>query len=285
MKDKTNNNGGSGRSAHQQELENALRSAQAHISELEKENVELESLRVTNQKLERTLQQTEQELATLETRLGRGEFDPKKTKVLHLSMNPATEAAASRKQQEQDRLIQLTQQVESLTQQLQQATSLSAANGETTSEVVRLRAVEGELKALLQQVQDENENLKRQLQEASSVDPAALADAEKKYQRLKELYSKMFAEYKEAVYLLTGYKIDRVGQQPLYRLRSIYAETEDDHILFQVDERLHCEVLETEFCRRLDDGVLSFLHRFHSIPAFLSQITLDLFNKQTFSLH
>jgi hypothetical protein len=68
----------------------------------------------------------------------------------------------------------------------------------------------------------------------------------------------MFAQYKEAVYLLTGFKLERVGggaggpggaaggsggggggagTAAMYRLRSMYGEREDDHLLFQIDDR------------------------------------------------
>jgi hypothetical protein len=94
--------------------------------------------------------------------------------------------------------------------------------------------------------------------------PFTVADAEKKYQRFKELFSTMFAQYKEAVYLLTGFKLERVGggaggpggapagggaaTAAMYRLRSMYGEREDDHLLFQIDDRC---VSACRPCRRV----------------------------------
>ena len=49
-------------------------------------------------------------------------------------------------------------------------------------------------------------------------------------QRLKEVFQVKIAEFRQACYELTGYKITMVGTQ--YRLRSMYAERETDDLLF-----------------------------------------------------
>jgi mitotic spindle assembly checkpoint protein MAD1 len=65
-----------------------------------------------------------------------------------------------------------------------------------------------------------------------------------------------------------------------YRLQSMYAESADDNLLFQSTEN-GLQLLDTEFSRTLPDEVVGYLQRFHSIPAFLSTLTLELFSRQT----
>ncbi len=86
------------------------------------------------------------------------------------------------------------------------------------------------------------------------------------------------------------------GSHPRLKLRSMYAEDPDDCLIFQVltyynsilslmnlqwkGESL--ELLETPFAAKIDRKIFTFLTTCHSVPAFLSNITLDLFEKQTF---
>ena len=41
------------------------------------------------------------------------------------------------------------------------------------------------------------------------------------------------------------------------------------------------ELLETDFCKKLDKDVFAYLTKCDSIPAFLSTITTYLFDRQT----
>ena len=49
--------------------------------------------------------------------------------------------------------------------------------------------------------------------------------------------------------------------------------------------RSQCELIETPFARRLDASLIDVLVKLRSIPGFLAQITLDLFNRQTMTVH
>ena len=86
-------------------------------------------------------------------------------------------------------------------------------------------------------------------------------------------------EFREACYELTGFKVEMLGNNR-YRLQSMYAETADDNLLFQKSDA-GLQLLDTEFSRTLPDDVVGYLQRFHSIPAFLSTLTLELFSRQT----
>lgn len=135
---------------------------------------------------------------------------------------------------------------------------------------------------------------------ATSTTPASAStgiDSSKLNLRLKEMFRERINCFREAVYLLTGYKIDLFSAGPVgsgatstnadtantsrLRLRSMYAEDPDDSIVFQwKGEAL--ELIETPFVDRLDPRLLSILRGTNSIPAFLSNTTLELFEKQTF---
>jgi len=61
----------------------------------------------------------------------------------------------------------------------------------------------------------------------------------------------------------------------------MYAEDPEDCLLFQWKGEI-LELLETPFASKLDPKLFSFLTRCNSVPAFLSNVTLDLFEKVTF---
>ena len=52
-------------------------------------------------------------------------------------------------------------------------------------------------------------------------------------------------------------------------------------IIFQSSAKGEMMLLATDFSSQLTDQIETYLNRFNSIPAFLSSITLELFNRQT----
>ena len=121
---------------------------------------------------------------------------------------------------------------------------------------------------------------------ATSATPAA-PDSSKLNQRLKEMFRERITCFREAVYLLTGFKIDlfspdgAASSHPRLKLRSMYAEEAEDNLLFQWRGDA-LELVETPFVNSMDPRLLSILKGTNSVPAFLSNITLELFEKQTF---
>jgi len=100
-------------------------------------------------------------------------------------------------------------------------------------------------------------------------------------QRLIEMFRIKLQTFREAVYLTTGFKVDMTQDTiPQLRLRSMYAEHEEDDIRFQMTPQ-GLELLETKFCTGLDENAFAYLTRCDSIPSFLSTVTLSLFDKQT----
>ena len=137
------------------------------------------------------------------------------------------------------------------------------------------------------------------------VPPRSAVDSSKLNLRLKETFREHMSWFREAVYLLTGYKVDMMtagvgaagasgaggasgGAGGQLRLRSMFAEREDDALLFawsppkSPGARGTLELLETPYAARLDRKIFAYLTTCNSVPAFLSSVTLDLFEKQTF---
>ena len=115
-------------------------------------------------------------------------------------------------------------------------------------------------------------------------------DSKKLNQRLKEMFRERITTFREAVYLLTGYKIDLYsadsssGGYPKLKLRSMYAENPEDSLLFQWrDDTL--ELIETPFVSKLDPKLFAYLNQCNSVPSFLSNVTIELFDSQTFVLN
>lgn len=103
---------------------------------------------------------------------------------------------------------------------------------------------------------------------------------ESKQQHYKDIYRAASLEFREVIYLLFGYKVDRVGNNN-YRISSVYAESEDEYLNFRLNDIGELDMLETPYSLTLSDMVGNYLAAHHSMPAFLSSLTLDLFNRQT----
>lgn len=52
-------------------------------------------------------------------------------------------------------------------------------------------------------------------------------------------------------------------------------------LVFQSSSKGEMMLLATEFSSQLADQIETYLTRYNSIPAFLSSITLELFNRET----
>ena len=129
---------------------------------------------------------------------------------------------------------------------------------------------------------------RRYSSEAIGSSDSGSIDTTKVNARLKEVFKEKIAQYREAVYLLTGYRIDLLTvdtvprAQTRLRLRSMYAERPDDAIEFMWRDLVTLELLDSPFVSdHLDQKYLSYLQASKSVPAFLASVTLDLQEKQT----
>lgn len=219
------------------------------IKELEKKVLELqvqvESL--TNEKEVLELR--------LESRALKGDYDPTNTKILHFENNPLSRARENREnglerlQNENAKLMERIKLLESgdnfnLTQRVGTKVTGEGATGHEVNE----------------------------LQEK-------ISSMETRNQRLMEAFKSKSKEMREAVYRLTGYRVDLIENQ--YKLLNMYADSPEDVLMFEMTSTGELQLMETEFSSGMDDLIEAYLRHEHSYPAFLSAVTLDLFNKQT----
>ncbi|GMI22621.1 hypothetical protein TeGR_g13789, partial [Tetraparma gracilis] len=111
-------------------------------------------------------------------------------------------------------------------------------------------------------------------------------DYEKVNQRLKEQFARTTALYRDCVTELFGYKVDlenldKAGKAQL-KLRSLFAENGTDELLFKQNAAGKLDLLETPFASGLGPEATVYLTTAKSVPAFLSNVTLTLFDQQTF---
>lgn len=112
-------------------------------------------------------------------------------------------------------------------------------------------------------------------------------DPNKLHQRLKESFKEQIGRFREGVYLMTGFKIDMIpgDNRPMFKVRSLFAEHEKDHLMFKWPEGkdVHSlDMMATEHAKLLTTTPsYEYVSRFHSIPAFLASVQLSLFEKQT----
>lgn len=218
---------------------------------------EASELRAKVEELEGERSRLEEDKRRLEAQLEhltlQGDYDQSKTKVLHLSANPAREAQQSRRQ-DQARLQEECEQLRKLVCALERGgpvpADLEAACLPSSKEVAELR----------KQVES----------------------AELRNQRLKEVFQAKVQEFRKVCYTLTGYQVD-ITRESQYRLTSMYAERQDDCLVFKATgpAGTGMQLLETEFSRTVPELIELHLLRQDSIPAFLSALTLDLFSRQT----
>uniref|UniRef100_A0A6Q2WRN3 Mitotic spindle assembly checkpoint protein MAD1 n=1 Tax=Esox lucius TaxID=8010 RepID=A0A6Q2WRN3_ESOLU len=256
------------------QLTRRLREAEDVLSKTQNHNAEMEVRGDTVcrsavdkdriEELEAERQRLEEQNNVLELRLERhdleGDYDPVKTKVLHLGQNP-TSMAKKQRLEEVEALREEVQCLREHLRSLQTGGAVPAAVGDL-GVTVNLPPS--------QEILD----LRKQIE-----------SAELKNQRLKEVFQKKIQEFRTVCYVLTGYQID-ITTQNQYRLTSLYAEHMDDSLLFKasggaVGSGGNMQLMETDFSRTLGEMVDLHLHHQKSIPAFLSAVTLDLFSRQT----
>ncbi|XP_012903202.1 mitotic spindle assembly checkpoint protein MAD1 isoform X2 [Mustela putorius furo] len=169
---------------------------------------EASSLRLKIEELEGERSRLEEDKKMLEMQLERftlqGGYDQSRTKVLHMSMNPAS-AAKQRLREDQARLQEECEQLRELVRALERGgpvpADLEAAASLPSSK---------ELTELRKQVES----------------------AELKNQRLKEVFQTKIQEFRKVCYALTGYQID-ITTENQYRLTSMYAEHKADCLIFK----------------------------------------------------
>lgn len=145
----------------------------------------------------------------------------------------------------------------------------------------------------VEKLRAENEKLKRKILnlekglESShlniSINPNEIEKLQDQMQKLKEYFKSSMQEFRNVVYMLLGYKIDKTNSQ--YKLTSMYAETETDSLYFQLNTEGSLDLLENQFSSALEDMIDLHLRHQKSIPVFLSSLTINTFNSHSITMN
>ncbi|KAL4423583.1 hypothetical protein ABPG77_004623 [Micractinium sp. CCAP 211/92] len=204
------------------------------------------------------------QLALLQERLGRGEYNAATTRVLHFKYNPEAELA---REARDARVAELESENEALRENLGRLEA-AAAQGKTNEAAagsMRVAQLEGETNLLRRRV----------------------AELQKGMERLQQVFNKQITLFREAVYILFGYRVE-MATDPAARefkaqfvLRPQHAEDGAAQLVFRMLRDNRMVLVPTDLSARLQREVETFIDRFRSIPAFTANLTMDCFQKQT----
>lgn len=211
---------------------------------------DLTTLKIENEKMKKRKEELELEL---ENRNLKGDFNVEKYKILHFEANPAAEAYESNKNE----VERLQVEVEKLKR--------------------KIRKMEENEQEMTMRLNDTNVTIN--IKEMNTL-RMQVQSLEAKNNQIKEVYKAASQEFREVVYMLFGYRIDRIANKN-YRISNVYAESEDEYLNFRINESGVLDMLETEYSISLADMMRTHLSTHNSLPAFLSALTLDLFNRVT----
>ncbi|KAK7080660.1 Mitotic spindle assembly checkpoint protein MAD1 [Halocaridina rubra] len=186
----------------------------------------------------------------------KGDYNPAVTKVLHFKNNPLAEAVEKR----ENDLETLQKENNALRERVKLLEE--GEQSDLTLKVGMKVATEG----------NSNKDILELQEQISSM--------ETRNKRLMEAFKKKSQEMREAIYLLTGYRIDSTNENQ-YRLTNMYAESSEDYLMFELTADGQLQLLETPFSSAQEELVDIYLTSKHSFPALLSAITLELFGKQS----
>ncbi|XP_045784556.1 mitotic spindle assembly checkpoint protein MAD1-like [Maniola jurtina] len=82
-------------------------------------------------------------------------------------------------------------------------------------------------------------------------------------------------EYKELCCKLLGYNVDKIGHN-IYRMSNIYAKSVEEYFTITLcDDSI--EIAHSDYLASLAELVKLYVNNYHSIPVFLSALTMELF--------
>ena len=254
--------------AAEEDLEREASAAKSARSELAAERDARGKAAADADGLRRELEISQREVESLARRVGRGEFDPAKTKVLHLVHNPEAEAHRTEAQRELE--------------------VLRAENGELRSQLRgRPAPPEGEGEAPTPGAGGEAAVSSAVASAEITVLRRRVADLEKRETRFKTVFKEQISAFREACYFLFGYRIDMAmeKQQTHFVIRSIFSTDGDEDIRFRftAGEGVEMLPLERPSSKELELNIKTFVHQFKCVPAFTANLTIEMFNKTTVS--
>ncbi|RUS31888.1 mitotic checkpoint protein-domain-containing protein [Jimgerdemannia flammicorona] len=258
----------------------------SHISEVTKQKEELletvNNLRKENAILQKEMSSLDHQVGVLEEALARGEYNPQTTRVLELRDN-----LASREQTIRESTLEgLRAENKVLLEKLQQSQSRRGRDvGDYEPLAKKRKAMEDPEDA----ASEEADTVPRQslvnLRKENERLEAQVAEKEKRMMRLKEIWKAKGKEFLEAVHSLLGYKFDFL-ENGRVRLTSMYSEANDHSFLFTSNDN-NSGTLQLvgggndEYMKSLQNQIKFWVNERGSIPAFLSNVTMELFDRTT----
>ncbi|OMJ29178.1 Spindle assembly checkpoint component MAD1 [Smittium culicis] len=247
--------------------------------------------------LSRELETADKQLAILEYRVGKGDYNPETTRVLMLADNPSSRDYAIRK----ERLENLKEENSQLLGQLKTALdSLSkySNTAQSINNVHETNVSNNELELSLNPTTYDNDiqskdeikpldsGLFKTISNLKSDNKALidkLANSKIAIKRLKEVWRAKALELREAVCSLLGYQVDFL-ENGRVRLTSIYAESNMNSFLFSSNSHNKgtIELLgggNKDYLTSVQADIRYWVSEQGSIPAFLASTTLQLFEK------
>lgn len=97
--------------------------------------------------------------------------------------------------------------------------------------------------------------------------------------RTGEIAKKRIEEVRSAVYNLFGWTMKISGAR--FMVGSIYADEEEDELIFALNESGTMTLLENQYTKKLVGEIETYVQKMQSIPALLANITMDNFEKTT----
>ncbi|WUR05173.1 mitotic spindle assembly checkpoint protein MAD1 (MD1L1) [Vairimorpha necatrix] len=89
-----------------------------------------------------------------------------------------------------------------------------------------------------------------------------------------------FIKYKKYITGILGYKIDLKEDKII--LSSLYSFDSEDLLIFNINKE-NIELVNNSFASQFNNEIQIYLVKGGSVPAFLSAVTLNLFNQKTFT--
>jgi chromosome segregation ATPase len=190
---------------------------------------------------------------------GKGSYNSSETRVLHLAQNPRQVAMQAQFDRE---LAAERERADALEAQLNSSVDVSSSNASAY-------------------------NITTPAKTPARTTPSkgTVIDYEKVNIRLKQQFTKTTAMFRDSVRQLFGYKVDMEGLEKgraQFKLRSMFAEKEEDCLVFKQNAEGKLDLCETEFAKTLGPEHTMYLTTAKSVPSFLSNVTLTLFDQQTF---
>ena len=281
-------------------------------------------LRVEVGELRRANEGAAREIAALEARVGRGEYDASTTKILHFKDNPAAIANEAKAEKE---LAVVRAECEALRETVARMVAEHEQQQQMHMAMVGASLTPGSEHPMPPPVTPGmgmppplvpppthimatpaptvyNRALGTMQTPGPSVAEAEItvlkrrvAELEKREQRYMTVFKQKISTFREACYLIFGFKVDmgedRGTGQPTFTLRSMFASRDDQAMVFRVNppkvgatgnetggtvELLPAPYTSTDEMRRMID---MYVGRWSSVPGFVANLTMELFNKQT----